>query len=150
MADLLTLAKRMQTLKKDLPDRASNLTIEVAERTIEGLIDSPPDGTPIDTSQALSNWEVGVDKRPNHFRKAFAEGKGGSTGGISRGNVMVAALAALKGRKVGQIIYISNVAPYIRKLAYEGHSKQSPPGWVEGAVMRARRWLGKQRGKLLR
>lgn len=150
MGDLLTLAKRMTELKKDLPERATNLTIEVAERTIEGLVDNPPDGTPVDTSQALSNWEIGVGKKPSRFRRAFAEGQGGSTAGISRANVMVAALAALKARKVGQIIYISNVAPYIRKLAYEGHSKQSPPGWVEGAVMRARRWLKAQRGRLLR
>lgn len=150
MADLSDLAVRMKTLKRELPDRVTNHTIEVAERTIQGLVDSPPDGTPVDTSQAMSNWEVGVGRKPNRFRRAYAEGEGGSTAGISRANVMVAALAALKRRKVGQIIYISNVAPYIRRLAYEGHSKQSPPGWVEGAVMVARRWLRQARGRLLR
>jgi hypothetical protein len=149
MGDLATLAKRMKQLKKDLPDRVSNLTVEVAERVVGNLVASPPEGTPVDTSQAMSNWLVGVGQPKVTFRRAYAEGKAGSTASISRGNVMVFALSALKGRKTGTPIYISNSAPYIRRLAYEGHSKQSPPGWVEGAVQEARRWSGQQRGRLL-
>lgn len=36
--------------------------------------------------------------------------------------------------RLGQRIIISNNLPYIRRLAYEHHSKQAPPGWVEGAI----------------
>jgi hypothetical protein len=150
MGDLATLASRMKQLKKDLPDRATNLTIEVTERVVEGLVSSPPDGTPVDVSTAMSNWQVGVGSPKRSFIKAHNPGEKGSTAGSSRGNVMVAALAALRSRRVGQIIYISNNAPYIRRLAYEGHSKQSPPGWVEGTVLRARKWLQQQRGRLLK
>lgn len=150
MADLLALADRMKRIKKDLPDKATNLTIEVAERTVENLVSSPPDGTPVDTSQAMSNWQVSVGQAKRSFIEAHAKGKGGSTAGISRGNVLTSALASLRSRKVGQVIYISNNAPYIRRLAYEGHSKQSPSGWVEGSVLRARKWLQQQRGRLLK
>jgi hypothetical protein len=150
MGDLATLAKRMKQIKKDLPDRVNNLAVEVAERVVGNLVASPPEGTPVDTSQAMSNWVVGVGAPKVIFRRAYSEGEAGSTASISRANVMVAALAALQGRKKpGTPIYISNGAPYIRRLAYEGHSKQSPPGWVEGAVQEARRWVGQQRGRLL-
>jgi hypothetical protein len=150
MGDLATLAKRMKQLKKDLPDRVSNLTVEAAERVVGNLVASPPEGTPVDTSQAMSNWLVGVGSPKVQFRRAYSEGVAGSTAAISRDNVIVFALSALQGRKKpGEPIYISNSAPYIRRLAYEGHSKQSPPGWVEGAVQEARRWIGQQRGRLL-
>jgi hypothetical protein len=150
VADLLTLAKRMKQVKKDLPERSNNLTIEVAEKVVQQLVDSPPDGTPVDTSQAMSNWQGSVGSPTRSFIPAHAEGEKGSTAGISRANVMVALLASLRSRKAGQPIYISNNAPYIRRLAYEGHSKQSPPGWVEGSVLRARKWLQQQRGRLLK
>jgi hypothetical protein len=148
--DLLTLANRMKQIRRDLPDRVTNLTIEVVEQTVEGLVSSPPEGTPVDESVALSNWQVSVDKPKRSFIPAHSPGTKGSTARSSAANVMVAALAALRSRKPGQPIYISNNAPYIRRLAYEGHSKQSPPGWVEGTVLRARKWLQKQRGRLLK
>jgi hypothetical protein len=150
MGDLLTLASRMKQLQKDLPEATGNLTIEVAERVAEGLVSSPPEGTPVDTSQAMSNWQGSVGSPRRSFIAAHSTGESGSTAGISRGNVMVALLAAMRVRKIGQVIYISNNAPYIRRLAYEGHSKQSPPGWVEGSVLRARKWLQQQRGRLLK
>lgn len=31
-------------------------------------------------------------------------------------------------------IIISNNLPYIRRLAYDYHSKQAPPGWIEAAI----------------
>jgi hypothetical protein len=150
MGDLLTLASRMRQIKKDLPDRVTNLTIEVTEQVVEGLVSSPPEGTPVDVSTAMSNWQVGVGQPKRNFIAAHSPGEGGSSARSSAGNVMVAALAALRSRKPGTIIYISNNAPYIRRLAYEGHSKQSPPGWVEGTVLRARKWLQQQRGRLLK
>jgi hypothetical protein len=146
MGDLATLAKRVEKLRKDLPDRVNNLTIEVAEQLVEQLVSSPPEGTPVDTSKAMSNWQVGVEQPKRSYLDAYAPGKHGSTFDISQSNVMVAALAALRSRKVGQVIYITNNAPYIRKLAYEGHSFQSPPGWVEAAVMNAGRFVQKLPG----
>lgn len=146
--DLLALARRVNTIAKELPDRVNNLTIEVAEAVVDRLVSSPPNGTPVDESTAMSNWQVGVVSPKRSYIKAFSIGKAGSTAGTSRGNVMVAALAALRSRKVGQEIYLSNNAPYIRRLAYEGHSKQSPPGWVEGAVLIGSKLVRSARGRL--
>lgn len=146
MGDLTTLARRIEKIEKELPNNVSALTVEVATKVIEQLVSSPPQGTPVDTSKAESNWQVGVGRRPGAYLPAHILGAKGSTAGASAAIVMADALAALAGRKAGQVIYISNVAPYIRKLAYEGHSKQSPPGWVEASVMNAQRFVRKLPG----
>jgi hypothetical protein len=99
MGDLATLAKRMKQLKKDLPDRVSNLTVEVAERVVGNLVASPPEGTPVDTSQAMSNWLVGVGSPKVQFRRAYIRRRRRIDGFDQRGNVMVFALSALQGRK---------------------------------------------------
>jgi hypothetical protein len=36
--------------------------------------------------------------------------------------------------RLGQKIWLVNNLPYIRRLAYEHHSKQAPPGWVEASI----------------
>lgn len=146
MGDLATLARRIEKYEKNLPIKANEIVVKVALKVVEQLVSSPPEGTPVDTSKAESNWQVGVLRRPTTYLPAYVVGEKGSTQGASAAAVMAAATAALAGRKSGQVIYISNVAPYIRRLAYEGHSKQSPPGWVEAAVMNAGRFVRKLPG----
>jgi hypothetical protein len=146
MGDLATLARRIEKYEKNLPKNVSKLVVDVAMKVVEQLVSSPPEGTPVDTSKAESNWQVAIGRRPGTYLPAHILGAKGSTQGASAAVVMADALAALAGRKAGQVIYISNVAPYIRKLAYEGHSKQSPPGWVEAAVMNAERFVRKLPG----
>lgn len=146
MGDLATLARRIEKIEKDLPIRSNAVTVECALKVVDQLVSSPPQGTPVDTSKAESNWQVGVGRRPGAYVPAHILGHKGSTQGASAAIVIADATAALAGRKSGQVIYISNVAPYIRKLAYEGHSKQSPPGWVEAAVMNAGRFVRKLPG----
>lgn len=146
MGDLMTLSRRIQKIEKDLPKNANLIVVECAMKVVEQLVSSPPEGTPVDTSKAESNWQVGVMRRPGTYLPAHVLGEKGSTQGASAAIVIEAATAALAGRKSGQVIYISNVAPYIRRLAYEGHSKQSPPGWVEAAVLNAERFIRKLPG----
>jgi hypothetical protein len=148
--DLGTLAKRIKRLRKDLPDRVNQVAVKVALDIVSNLVDNPPSGTPVDTSTALSNWQVKLGSGARSLLRAHVLGEKGSSQGASAAKAREAAAEALRVRKVGQIIYISNNAPYIRRLAYEGHSKQSPSGWVEGGVLRARMVLRQQRGQLLK
>lgn len=38
--------------------------------------------------------------------------------------------------KTGTVVYLSNNVPYIRRLEYEGHSKQAPQGMVRISLQR--------------
>lgn len=145
MADLSTLATRFRKIADDLPNRVSKLAADTALEVVSELVSQPPSGTPVDTSQAESNWQIGIGAAPQSMLKPYFPGAGGSTQGESAEAVIEAAAEMLKRKKPGETIYISNVAPYIRRLAYEGHSKQSPPGWVEAAVLIGRMYVAKTR-----
>jgi hypothetical protein len=88
--------------------------------------------TPVDTSRALSNWQVSLDYPVEYGRQPFYTGAAGSTREASAQATIAFAEAILEQRKPGQTIYISNVMPYIRRLN-EGSSTQSPGGFVEAA-----------------
>lgn len=147
MASLSSLAKRARKIEAELPDRVNELTIDTTLQLAEQLAAIE---TPVDTSQALSNWQVGVGGAPRSFIPPHSPGKAGSSRATSASRVVALARSALSGRKVGQVIYLSNNAPYIRKLAYEGHSTQAPPGWVEGSVLLARKFIRRVRSRLLK
>lgn len=96
--------------------------------------------TPVDTTRALSNWIVSIGQRDPSYIDPWVPGFAGSTKAASAAEVMALARLILKSRKPGQPIYISNNAPYIRRLN-EGYSKQEPAGFVERAVIVGRREL---------
>lgn len=144
---LSKLAKRVRKIDEQLPERVTQLTIDTTLKLTEQLAAIE---TPVDTSQALSNWQVGVGAAVRSFINPHSPGKAGSTRRSSASRAVDLARSALSGRKVGQVIYLSNNAPYIRKLAYEGTSTQAPPGWVEGSVLLARKFLRQIRGRLFK
>lgn len=149
MGTLKTLSKRMTKLAEDLPVRASKLASDTAYEVISELVSSPPTGTPVDTTNAESNWRIGLGEKPTGTIGPHVPGSKGSTQGESATAVLNAAATALATKKPGQTIYISNAVPYIRRLAYDGHSRQSPPGWVEGAVLIGRKFIAKARARFL-
>ena len=93
--------------------------------------------TPVDTSKALSNWQVGIGGPVSTVRQAFFHGEHGSTLSASAENTINYAKAVLEEVKAGEPIYISNLLPYIRVLNDGTHSKQ-PGGFVEAAMLIAR------------
>lgn len=144
LADLATRARKIEAA---LPARVSQVAVDTALQLTQQLAAIE---TPVDTSQALSNWQVGVGQQPGGaMLPPFVPGKGGSTRAESAAEAVENAKKSLAGRKQGQVIYLSNVAPYIRRLAYEGWSKQAPPGWIESSVLRARKFVGSLKGRLL-
>jgi hypothetical protein len=135
---LLDLANDMDKLAGAVPNAASEHAKKVALTIVNDLAYH----TPVDTSKALSNWIVTVgtsteDKIGPHF-----PGKHGSTFSQSAAETVEAAKAVIATKQPGQSIFITNNLPYIRRLN-EGYSQQVPAGFVERALLLARKMQAK-------
>jgi hypothetical protein len=90
--------------------------------------------TPVDTSRALSNWQVKVSYQNKRYLPANYLGKGGSTAERSAAKCMSRTRTELKRNfKLGKKVFIFNNCPYIVRLN-EGYSFQAPAGFVEAAL----------------
>lgn len=128
MATLRQLANRLNDYADNLDDlvyeRIAKLTLSI----VRALVNS----TPVDTSQALSNWRVGGGVQgyiPPHY-----PGFAGSTRGASAAAAIAAAEDAINAARGAQRLVIFNSVPYIRRLN-EGSSAQAPAGFVEAAIL---------------
>lgn len=90
------------------------------------LIGPPPEGTPVDRAVARGSWHYGVNEIKTDVPARPPKGS----------KVKKPSARALPKTKVGDVVNISNSAPYIQRLN-EGHSGQSPPGFIDDAVDRA-------------
>lgn len=135
---LLDLAIRLEAKAKSINVIASDKAVAVALKIVETLAYR----TPVDTSTALSNWQVSLNAPKTAFINAYHPGYLGYTLIASAQATIQAAQAALAQKKPGQTIYIANNAPYIRDLN-AGTSKQAPAGFVEASVLIARKSLRK-------
>lgn len=131
--NLKDLSKRMNKLADGVGTIASDAAVKVAEAIINDLAHV----TPVDTSQAISNWQVGIADRPETPIGPHYPGERGSTYSASASETVADAEAKFKTKKPGQTIYISNVLRYIGRLN-EGSSTQAPAGFVERAVLLGR------------
>ena len=91
----------------------------LANEAISGGKYSP--GTPIDTGLARANWDGGIGAIPSN---APAGSPGAAVARVD---------AAVLTAKAGDVVYLSNTAPYIRRLEY-GWSKQAPTGMIRLAL----------------
>lgn len=134
MATLLDLANRMQKLKEEIPQAASDLASSVARVIHKDLVTV----TPVDTSKALSNWVLTIEEPWAVELPAHVEGEAGSTQEESGQLALAAGEQQLALKKPGDTIFIQNNAPYIRRLN-DGYSAQEPAGFVERAVLLGRK-----------
>ena len=134
--NLLSLARKLEHKSKVINKKASEAAIMVAEKLVMTLASS----TPVDTSQALSNWIVEINARPEDSIGPHFPGKFGSTQGMSLLETIAEAKRVLALKDPGETIYISNLLSYIRDLN-DGTYPQHPVGWIEGAIFQARREL---------
>lgn len=133
MATLQSLADRMENLKTSLPQLASLISIGVSEHILFALVRK----TPVDTSKALSNWQIAIGDITNGERGPFFPGKRGSTY-LSSGNVAYElGKEWLRNKQPGQVVYIYNCVDYILDLN-EGTSRQAPAGFVYEQVQSGR------------
>jgi len=137
--DLRTLGKRMNALADSIPKRANELKKKVVMTIVSDLAYS----TPVDTSQAISNYQVNT-VRPETAIKAHFQGERGSTYQASARETIDRARTFLETVQPGQAVYISNVLPYIIPLN-NGTSTQEPAGFIERAVLLGRKEIVKFR-----
>jgi len=135
---LLDLAESLERKAKAVDAAASELAVKTAETIVADLAFA----TPVDTSQALSNWIVTLDAPSSDKVLPHYPGEGGSTRNASAQETINRAREVLRGKKPGQRIYITNSLPYIRRLN-EGYSGQAPAGFVERSVLIGRKMKAK-------
>lgn len=134
--NLLDLADSMEATIAAIDNAASKTAVKAAIAIVGNLTDV----TPVDTSNALSNW-VANPAYPltweiaPHFRGMY-----GSTQASSAAAAMADAEVNLARKKPGEPIYINNNADYIGDLN-AGSSKQEPAGFVERAIVIGRNEL---------
>lgn len=127
------LAKKMNKAADRSETIASDLAVTFAYQIEYHLVYD----TPVDTSTALSNWQVFLNNPAPDEITAYALGSRGSTQSSSAGAALTDARAELARKKPGQPIYLSNLVDYIKKLN-DGSSAQAPAGFIEAAILRAR------------
>ena len=136
--NLTEFARHLDKRKSLIEKKLSKASILLAGILIDELVAVTPQGTPVDTSKALSNWQITLDTPNAHEVDAHYPGSKKSTYSASAEATRQAATASLRAKKPGQVIFVSNPAPYIRELNYLGTSKQSPAHFVEEAVKHTR------------
>lgn len=134
--DLFDLAASFDAKAAAVEAQASKAAVEVALAIIDDLVYV----TPVDTSQAISNWNVNLGSSVVGTHGPYYPGMFGSTHHQSAQEAIAQAKAALANKKPGVPIYITNNLSYIRKLN-DGSSKQAPAGFVERSVIVGRNIL---------
>jgi hypothetical protein len=130
MATLKTLAKRLNRMADRLDDVLNERKQVMAKAITKQLIDT----TPVDTSQALSNWRVTTAGAISAYIGPHVAGHQGSTRVASAKMAMAEAERAIMSSRPLDVLVIFNSVPYIRRLN-EGHSAQAPAGFVEKAIL---------------
>lgn len=130
MANLDALKQRIQDVSARLHHEASRCAIETAWKIHQRLVEV----TPVDTTNAVSNWDLTLYFPNLSEHDPYFPGFLGSTATLSRGATLREGLAELKAKKPGEPIFIANNVDYILDLN-AGTSKQAPPGFVEEAIL---------------
>ncbi len=131
-----SLKLRLSTLDKKVSEVAKQVAFNVAVDLISV--------TPVDTSNALSNWQVSLNEPVSKEINPYFPGLFGSTESQSENAAFSAAKSILDQKKPGEVIFISNVVDYIVDLD-RGSSRQEPSGFVYRAVA-----LGRSQAKRIR
>lgn len=142
---LKDLAKSMRERAKGLDTLASDVSKAGSEAMLRELVEV----TPVDTSTALSNWQVGIGVPVANDIPAVAEGRYGSTRGASADKTVADGLQKLQSKRPGETIFLSNLTPYIGDLD-DGTSRQFAGGFVPRALIVFRLAVKDAKKRLLR
>lgn len=130
MKTLGDLAKRMHEYAVDLPKEVNRVAVACAEVILYDLVKK----TPVDTSNALSNWVISLGTLNGEEIGPHFTGSKGSTYIQSSNAAFLVGTLELKEKVQGQNIFISNSVEYITDLN-NGTSKQEPAGFVHRAFL---------------
>ena len=133
MATLATLQSRTLRIKEDIDELINRSVVNLTIEILRDLLNN----TPVDTGQAISNWQVSLRGPITTQIASYAPGQQGSTKSLVIANAIGEAVGILAARRSGQVIYLGNALPYIARLN-QGWSAQAPAGFIDSAFMRAR------------
>ncbi len=125
-------------LSKEISEMAKNLQADVnadKSRLVLTLVKEIIYRTPVDTSTALSNWQVGINESNGTFLPPYVAGKAGSSYNQSASAAYQVAFSTLKQYK-GGVICVFNNTPYISALEH-GSSTQAPSGFTKISIQSA-------------
>ena len=107
----------------------------LTRNTVRAIINHLARSTPVDTSEAVSNWQVTLGAPATGILPPYFEGEGGSTKSASAAAMLAANRAIIpKFYAVnGDVLFLTN---NVRHLVFlnQGSSAQAPAGFVEAAV----------------
>jgi len=116
----------MDDLRHDLPKAASDIAKDVAKAVLEAIVRNMP----VDTSLAVSNWQVAYDN-PNFTNlPPHVPGKGGSTRAASSAETLTVGNIIIQGKRYGVPLHISNGLDYIQDI----NIQSSMPGFVKKGI----------------
>lgn len=120
----------MAKLAGDLPLEVNRLSIACAETVLFDLVKK----TPVDTSNALSNWVISLGSLSGREIGPYFYGEKGSTYQQSYNYAYNIGKDELRMKKPNEPIFISNSVDYIVDLN-NGKSQQEPAGFVHRAAI---------------
>jgi hypothetical protein len=129
MAGLLELERLCNVLPGQIDLAANEMARDVVRVIDRDLVEH----TPVDVTEAVSNWQGSVNSAPGFALPAIVPGRHGSTAPQSREEAIAHVERALKDKKPGEAFFLSNLAGHIGFLN-DGTSKQEPAGFVERGV----------------
>lgn len=133
------MANQIEELAGTLEDQANDIAVETARRMIRFLVND----TPVDTTEALSNWQVRLNAPVTNSIAAYFPGERGSTRARSARETIEQSERVLLTKMPGEDIYITNLAPHIEFLN-EGSSPQSDGNFGINATMLGSRFVRDQ------
>jgi hypothetical protein len=137
------MLKTLHDLALDMDKLAVTLKLEGNRCAIESALivhHNLTEITPVDTSTALSNWDVFIGSYEKTPHEPYFMGKRGSTKLKSMRFANKEAALILSEKKPGESIFIVNAVDYIEKLN-GGSSTQAPAGFVERAIMLGQKYV---------
>lgn len=120
----------MEALPEKIDKAASNVAVSVVKAIDRDVVPH----TPVDTTEALSNWQAALNAPINFRLPAIFPGEHGSTAAASQSAAISYVDRTLAAKKPGEPVYLSNLAKHIVPLN-NGTSSQEPKGFVERAVL---------------
>jgi hypothetical protein len=127
----------LATIKAEIYKPSQQQMINIVLSILNTLRGEPPEGTPVDTGWATSNWLVSIGEPLKGTVEPYSEA-------IYQAGIVDIFNYDIK--KDGEVFIVNNV-PYIQFLN-QGTSQQSPAGFVEKAIRKALR-EAKKRGRVI-
>ena len=127
-----TLASQIRRFKKETDKRILKGKQNIAGAILYYLGNE----TPVDTSNAMSNWVVSLGTAKARLIPPHFAGVDGSTAPQSLSAMMSQGLAIIRRAKVGEAVFITNSVYYLYWLN-RGHSLQADAYFIEDVTQQA-------------